>query len=259
MDDHLMEGVDKLQICLICWLLQKQGADGTRLITSIKQGPYGVQYFCAPSEKKDELIEHIDNLDSILCPMFEYEALDDALNRQVITCKFKKFPLKNTAETLTALTKFLLQSPLMGNKYAHVENCWKHKLCLQYFDTEGDDAGRMDDGEEVSSKREDEVGKLDKVGDSKEMETSHYKDDAAEYIQELAHWLDEQDRWIKFQKEIINKEKQAAELNPQQDEMLQTLLKRTAQLEAKATCSSSGDILSPICPTYLPPQTVLGP
>eukprot|EP00957_Ditylum_brightwellii_P069480 5276049-Ditylum_brightwellii.AAC.1 len=107
------------------------GTDGIRLITSIEQGPQGVHYFCTPSEKKEELIEHIDNLDSILHTMFEYETLDDMLN----------------------------ESP------------------FEEHSREGTNVDKMGDGEQGSSKRGNEGGKLDEVDDSEEMETAHYEND----------------------------------------------------------------------------------
>eukprot|EP00957_Ditylum_brightwellii_P185018 14089479-Ditylum_brightwellii.AAC.2 len=69
-NDTGIEGVGSLTIMFIVWILRKQALDGSKLITSIEQGPKGVQYFCIPEEKKAEMIHFIDGLDNTIRSQF---------------------------------------------------------------------------------------------------------------------------------------------------------------------------------------------
>eukprot|EP00957_Ditylum_brightwellii_P064996 4930171-Ditylum_brightwellii.AAC.1 len=49
-----IKGVDSLKIMFIVWILRKQALDGSKLITSMEQGPKGVQYFVQQKKRKEK-------------------------------------------------------------------------------------------------------------------------------------------------------------------------------------------------------------
>eukprot|EP00957_Ditylum_brightwellii_P198609 15137102-Ditylum_brightwellii.AAC.1 len=50
--DASMEGLVPPEVMLIIWILRKRAPDGSKLITSIEQGPCGMHYFCTVNEKR---------------------------------------------------------------------------------------------------------------------------------------------------------------------------------------------------------------
>eukprot|EP00957_Ditylum_brightwellii_P023703 1788992-Ditylum_brightwellii.AAC.1 len=61
-----MEGLEAPTVAINVWMLCKRALDGSKLVTSIEQGPRGVHYFYIAEEKIAEMQEYIDRLDRVI-------------------------------------------------------------------------------------------------------------------------------------------------------------------------------------------------
>eukprot|EP00957_Ditylum_brightwellii_P185017 14089479-Ditylum_brightwellii.AAC.1 len=166
-----------------------------------------------------------------------------------ITQKFKKKEVKNAGKSAQAFTQFLLNSAAMGGKYADVDKCWKRTPKLDYLvlkddrtkkqKSRGADTSKAagpaieiaDEWSEISNGYPTgEEEQKDNLSETEEGMQPNDPNGGTKFIRKHSHRMDAVGKKMEVQEE----EKQLASVPDKQD-LLKSILERTAQLEAKAS------------------------